>query len=732
MTPQLLETTLPVLDTTHPDHICKECEKKAGIEYKNNDGFFTPRLRSINHLEVGYSKIISNPFTIFLELLYVGFKQLRKTWQNFCKWLFPRTPTIKKQRIDSTLVGSLMFAEKADKNTPIHNMQLEFWARTWLGTWRKLSEGYSNHQGEFALPFHLRAARNVCNRVLYCEIHGIDHIRYDGDTPRLIPTVFKRLTIPKKDLIGMRYNLRTIHLEYWEYRTDFSTPRARIEDSDTNSPEYYSKGRSDAMIEQVIPIELTKLKHLEQIQFAPETISIEQIQAEYPRNLTRCIEEKLPGYSRGDDWFGKRMMNGMNKGAFLKDRENPEYYWIKYFGVCNYHHNDKYALPTAEIQFKFKDNGLPEPLTIVLTGQLNAFEKDPFQKHTFTPKDGEHWLAAKRIARVSGATSTEVDEHFTGTHLNAEQFALAAYRNLRRNPVAYLLLPHLKEVSLINHTADKLLLNGYLQSATAFTYKGIEHRTRDILGVQDWWGWKPMEVLSDAHTYAKAEQLFWEVTGQFVDTFFDQYEAEIKHHWHEIWCFSEDLVRNSVPVFLSDVDIDALPLHERKLAKERLEYYTFQYSFQLGAPRVEYNGEKKVITPITQNPRFDDASNDMQNLKDACRYAIMVATFMHTWINEHQYDDIGEILYNCLGLRFGTGKSGVLAPENDMSIAPDLTSGTQMMWFANLLSRTEYGFITNNEEGDVHPAFISLLEERRAQFLELGVDIDAIESRTNI
>jgi hypothetical protein len=55
-----------------------------------------------------------------------------------------------------------------------------------------------------------------------------------------------------------------------------------------------------------------------------------------------------------------------------------------------------------------------------------------------------------------------------------------------------------------------------------------------------------------------------------------------------------------------------------------------------------------------------------------------------------------------------------------------------MLWFTNFLSRTEYGFITRNEERDVDPLLIRLLEERREKFKALEVDIDAIESRINI
>ncbi|MCE2496077.1 MAG: hypothetical protein J4F31_05815 [Flavobacteriales bacterium] len=55
-----------------------------------------------------------------------------------------------------------------------------------------------------------------------------------------------------------------------------------------------------------------------------------------------------------------------------------------------------------------------------------------------------------------------------------------------------------------------------------------------------------------------------------------------------------------------------------------------------------------------------------------------------------------------------------------------------MMWFSNLLSRNEYGFITRNEENDIDPLFCHLLEEKREAFKELYVEIDNIESRTNI
>ena len=112
----------------------------------------------------------------------------------------------------------------------------------------------------------------------------------------------------------------------------------------------------------------------------------------------------------------------------------------------------------------------------------------------------------------------------------------------------------------------------------------------------------------------------------------------------------------------------------------------------------------------------------------------MMATFMHSFVNEQQYNDIGEVLYNSLGLRFGDGEHGVLAPESDTRISPDLTRSTQMMWFSNLLSRTEYGFIVRNEEGDINPQLVEMLKDRRNEIEKHDPQfrVSDIESRTNI
>jgi hypothetical protein len=713
--------------------IIDECKEKTRIKYLYHDGFFKPRLKGINHLEVGYSKVISSPVTIALEFIYLMYEKVRNAFDRFGKFLFPRKPRVFVGHLDSYLTGKITHANRNEERIPIHNLKIEFWARTkWL-KWRKLGEAFTDENGDFNLPFTLREARNwQIKKNLFAEVYQPFKIGYKDGMPFMIDRLYHRFKIKKSNLIGMGYNLRNIHLPLWEYRTDINMPRAFFPNNKKYSPEVYDRGREYALMQQVIPIELTKQKHLFQIQKEPGLISISDIQNDYPENLTVCIEKRLPGYTRGDEWFAERMMNGMNKCSFIPNPADPSLFTVKLFGICHYDHNLEYALPNVEMVFKQKQAAdLPLPISLSFTGALNAIDRNPWQTHTFMHTDGAKWEQAKRLARTVGAVVAEADDHFAGTHVNTEQFAIAAFRNFRKNPVAFLLYPHLKEVSLINAAADKTIIGGYLPTATALTENGFKERVYDMLGFQNWKGWEPMKPINDKHRFARAENLFWDLLGQFVDYFFELYQAEIKNHWSEVYAFSQDLVKHSVPVFLSEVDEDKLSPEQKDLNRQRFEYGCYHFSYNPAYSTEIIDGKRKVLSPITKTPEFK-SEEDFQNLKDCCRYAIMMATFSHTWINEHQYDDLGEILYNCGGLRFGEKPHGVMAPESDLEIAPDLTCSTQMLWFTNLLSRTEYGFITENTEHDIHPYFIKLMLDHKEDFAKLGVDIESIESRTNI
>lgn len=713
--------------------IVEECYNHTKIVYTNNGGFFNSKLKSINHLEVGNSKIVNSWITIFIESIYAFYIRISKKIAALWHRWTPRRDQIYGTNMNSTVEGRVTFGKRNDLAIPIHNMQVELWVRTILFQWRKLSAGRTDRNGYFELPFDFLAARNWWNRSnLRFEIYEMTGLETVEGKLQPNKCLFKTILIPKSDLIGLSYSLGNIQLFFWEYRDDTTIPRVTIKDHDEDAPEYYTEGRTVSMSEQFIPIELTKQKHLLQIKREPESINLQTIQNDYPENLTVAIEKRLPGYTRGDDWFGERFMNGMSMATFVPDNENSSHYWIKFFGAGLYQVNEEYAFPTAKIKFKLKEDGLPTPIEIRLIGPLNALNKDPYQEHIFTPQDGEKWLQAKRAARVTSALCGEIDQHLAGTHLNTEQYSIAVHRNLRLNPIARLLMPHVKEVALIDFSADKLLIKDYLPNATALTSRSILQRAEDILGFQDWKDWQPMKPISDAHTYAKAESLFWNILKEWVDLFIEENAEEIKKYWYEIYLFSQDLVSHSVPLYSSTIDWETMSDADKKYAQERIEYLSQEYRIDLNSPRLSIDQVTKILSPITLSEEFDPHSNDWQNLKDACSYIIMTASFLHSWINEHQYEDIGEVLYSCLGLRFGEKESGIMAPESDYRIAPDLTRSTQMMWFSNFLSRTEYGFIVKNEDGDMDPRFINMLLAKKDEFKQYKVAIEEIESCTNI
>lgn len=716
------------------ERVYLEAHKKTRIDYSKSGGFFGPKLRNINHLEVGRSKIINSWITRIAERLLVLYQSVLDWVKKLIRALYPRREKIHGTRKDAYVTSKLTFSKRDDYAEPIHNMHCQLWARTLLGGWRLFATGWSDRDGVVKLEFDFLESRRRRYRTFHFEVHQTEHVFFDpnSEKPTTEYSVFERIKVSKKDMTGMGLDLGNLQLHYWEYRRDVDFPRVVIKDHDEDAPEHYSDGRNNAIQQQFIPIQLTKDKHLAQIVVDPDSLSIPEIQKDYPKNLTVAMEELLPGSTRCDYWFGRRMMNGMNCATFLPDKIEQDRYWVKYFGACEYEVNDEYAFPTVLMKFHIPSDGLPIPEEIVTIGPTNQYDKDLFQEHRFTPADGEKWEQAKRVARVSGGLSTELDDHFAGTHVNTEQFAIAGRRNLRKSPLSTLLFPHLKEVVLVNHSADEILIGpGYIPRASALTADGIVERCTDMMGVLDWKNWKPMEVINEHHTYAKAEGLFWEVVGEFVDDFFEKNEQGIRDEWFEIYKFSQDLVNNSAPVFHeNEWDEDIAP-QAHKLFQERVEYYHARYRFDPTLERGVHKGKRRAMSPITHNPLEPD-HGDIDNLKAACKYAIMQATFMHTWVNEHQYEDIGEVLYSSLGLRFGDHKDGIFRPESDYSISPDLTRSTQMMWFSNLLSRTEYGFITRNEENDIDPLFSKMLEEKREAFKELYVEVDNIESRTNI
>jgi len=620
---------------------------------------------------------------------------------------------------------TFLFKDPAEKSIPLHHMHVELWDRDTGNPDDYLGGSITDENGFFEIFYDPDDAGTFDTPDLELRVFEERH-RFDnnGNVRNKKKLIF---SFPGADNVRSEvYDFGTCEIPYWEYDPEGATPRVLITEQG-DPPQAYETGRNLAMV-KIAPIEAMKRLH----QAKDNLFSIDSVQNGYKAykvNKTLKIEKKKPGVSRSDAYFGKCLLNGMGASIMDRDPENNDLFWI-HFHWNSYEQDGIYAMPNIDIKLKLEGNILL-PVEIKI-GLRKKGEKNPpssLEHHVVHPEDGEKWNQAKRIARVSSSLSAELDAHLCGTHLNGEQYAIAAYRNIRKNPVRYLLFPHLKEVCLVNNSANTLLLgnNGYITRSTGFTGKSINERIVQTMGTLDWKNWEPRKAISDKHLYSHATRLFWDVLTEYIDWYFSKYQDQISKEWYEIKKFSDDLIKNSVPEFLCQYLDKAFNVK----SKNEIPWMDWNERMDIDLPRTN-NGKYDVavseITNVSENPGKDD----IDHLKQVCRYVIHHTTFVHSWSNSQQYDEGGELRFTSLGLRYGD--NGLFVDEDDDSILPPPKDATMQLWISYLLATSTYGFILKNEERDIHPKFIELLKKRKAEFkaIHKKLDISKIPSRTNI
>lgn len=607
------------------------------------------------------------------------------------------------------------------KPIPIHNLYLELWDRDTMNPDDFLGQTMTDSEGRFEIWYDPDDAGfndlpDLDLRV-YEMVNKFDKLGNIKSRRKLVYSI-----MGDDNVTAVDYDFGDCRIPLWEYDPLGITPRVMIMD-EGNAPEAYGQGRSLVMVKVLAEIELKKRKHLLEAKLG--MISIDSIQKDYPENRTRILENKAPNITRSDEFFGDMVLNGMASNVIDKDPRNPNRFWVHYHWN-SYEQDGIYAMPNIDIYLEKKGKTIVPVEIAVSVREKGATEKNaPLTKHVITNKEGEKWNQAKRIARVSATLAAELSNHLCQTHLNGEQYAIAAHRNLRLNPVRDLIFPHLKEVSLINHSANTLLLGptGYITHSTGFTEESIGEYIQQVVGTLDWKGWKPRRIACEKHTFAKASHLYWNVLGEFVDWYFGTFDDEIRMHWYEIKRFSDALVANSTDFFLCGY----LRGHVEPIESEDY-WFDWNERMKLSITRAEHNGRKKAVSAITTS----DAANEegIDNLKQLCKYVIHHTTFMHWWSNSKQYDEGGELRFNGLGLRYGN--NGIFTPESDDSVLPPAEDATMQLWISYMLSKTNFGFLLKNEDKDIHPKFVELLQKYRDDFSAMGVDISLITSRTNI
>ncbi|MCE9666400.1 hypothetical protein LY474_01125 [Myxococcus stipitatus] len=640
--------------------------------------------------------------------------------------LAPRVRATRVEREPSTLpavvTGRLVFEQDGpDGPIPLHHVKVELWDRDIGSPDDFLGQGFTDGSGAFTIRYDPADAGVGDLPDLEIRFFEPQHtFRADGT----VVESWRRIGSERgpDDHGGLQHDFGTLRLPYWEY--DPGTPLARLLVTEEGTPPTaYAPGRALAMLKAVAPIELVKRRHLLEGRLGRPP-SLARIQADYPESMTVRMERESPGSTRSDAFFGERLLNGMFSTILDRDPEvaDAKDAFRLYFPWNAYEQDGVHCLPDVDVRLRLVEGKLL-PVRIILGMREPGVTAPgaPVTRRSFTPADGAAWEAAKRMARVSATLDTELGNHLGQCHFNVEQYAIAAHRNLRHSPLRWLLMPHLREVVLINHAANGFLVGpeGYITRASALTERGIDTRLEHLLGSYDWKGFSPAPPVCEGHRYARAAGLFWRLVGEHVDAFFTEHGARVEAWWTEVRRFSDDLVSHSAPAFVCRYLRAKVPGREAPwfVRSERMDL-----DVKTAQP------PPRAVSAVTRTD--SPQPGEMDALAQLCRYVIFFATFRHAWANNLQWEDASEVLYACLGLRWG--KAGALSGEEDLDVAPPPDQATEMLWISWMLSKTNYGFLLSNEEADVHPRFVELLRAHAAEFAALGLDVRTVSSRINI
>ena len=626
---------------------------------------------------------------------------------------------LKEQKFDkpleqlSKVKGKLVFS---DSNKPLHNIQLELWDRDIGTAGDYLGTGITDYNGQFTIYYDPVKAGfldvpDLELRLLESRIH------FDKDEQPVSTYRIAYIIKGPDNVKAKEFDFGTCTVPYWLYKPDSHFARLFFSELE-GTPDDYSVGRTLQGYDAASGLVPIKAKHVITNTLHPDQPTLPEIQAAYPPNLTIKLDRKNPGYTRSDEYFVLRILNGMNPCLLKRNKQNPNLFKTG-FNWDNYEKDNDHDLNNVEAFLELKDNKFVVTAITVQSRYPDSLAphsplKDPV---TYTPQDGEKWLQAKRIFRTNSFFAAEMIEHYIKAHLQMEQYTIAAFRNLRKNPVRLMLLPHVKSLVNINQRADEVLVSptvGLVTTNGPLTPGSVVQICKERMASYDWKGWKPRQPIFDGHTFAKIANLYWQVLTEYIDSFFQNYQEEIVKEWAEIHRLSDDIVEHSVayqPLVVSnDNDYD---------------WYDHNELDHPEIPRTTINGTVKVTRPITTSDQ--PSATDIENLKELCRYVIFHITFWHSWVNDAQADEGGEIFYNSLALRGGSFGS-----EDDPAIAPNILESTNLIYMVNVLTAIKYGYILKNEDDDIPEELRTTLARYKKEFADLDYEISNIRALINV
>ncbi len=384
-----------------------------------------------------------------------------------------------------------------------------------------------------------------------------------------------------------------------------------------------------------------------------------------PRNLTYLHPDKL-----SDEFFVERRLNGINPGQ-LKRVEHPEWDYI-----INYDFSqidiDPFAIFPKTIEARFCLDGQqlhPHSIEYILHGET--------QIHRHTPIDGE-WEEAKKIFRCAELVFHESRSHLGRTHLNIDQYAMAYYRNVVNNPIKQLLDPHFEGVLNINQRGGRDIIgfkdkdgnnvDGVIPGCSAISLDTLHFLLKEEISTLTYRNWSPREYtlpdyVANNH-FDSAAIAMWNIINEYVGRFFADNQAGIQEYWSEIAGMSQDLSSHSIlKPELGTLDIKTI-----------------------------------------------------HDLRQLCVYVIYISSFYHSWVNNKQYDDGGDIEFGAMGLW-----QSVNPQENLTEFIGQAKRKAKQVTTLWTLSSVRYNLIM-----DVGPAELKDAIWKQRHLIEPGLPLDRL------
>lgn len=610
-----------------------------------------------------------------------------------------------------TVYGRLVHDDVDEQ--PLCGVAIELWTAHRQSAHRKLASGTTDQEGRFVLHYDSQNRSAHSHRDLQLQVFdriakvAEDETHYDENQLRaVVPAVL--------DGPPASFNFGTCRVAFWEYDRSLSLARARSGPNDRR--ESFEKGYLKMVLAQNVGRWAIRAAHRTLARVPQRAPSIDTVQAHYPAGLLDqpqlMCDGQLPTSDDLTRLFADRVMNGFNPQIPYRCDDGSLHVAINFDDVESDGHM---ALLSGDAWFAVheNDNSL-RPLRVLVSLRSPSETRAHSAASTVfsaTPNDGDRWLTAQRAFLGAWGLSGVLDTHLAKGHLNVEQYAIACFRNLHRNPIRRLLQPHLREVVAINHFGQKAVFgaSGIITNNSPFTMGSSLARLTTEVGRYDWSTFSPRTPAFAGHRYAIAAALFWRLLSEHVERFMRSHHGEIVANWAEIHRFSRDLVRHSAPWTQT---------------QHRERYYCRNEIDDPSLPRDEWEGKIRAVRALTHSDRPEAGA--LEKLAQLCRYVLFHSTFYHQWENDLQREDGGDVRWATLGV-----PSAQIDFNDPNSLLPTARQATDQLYYAHGLASKTPGLITNRKS-DVPEPLPTLLRQHRTAFAALGLDVDELRSRISI